>query len=515
LFLNNQLNITEKHLNLIFFSFASFIILIFTCRFNMPSIWSFVHLLVLFKFTTLVISDENPSNKWALLVAGSNGWYNYRHQADICHAYQILRKHGIPDSNIVVMMYDDIAYNEENKLSGKIINHPDGVDVYHNVPKDYIGKASHWLNICTDVNVKNFMNILLGKEKEMQHIGSGKVIKSGPNDHIFINFVDHGGSGILCFPEGEVREVSVECEEKLLAHSFTFQMTIGELNKTLTEMYRLKKYGQMLIYIEACESGSMFKNVLPNNIKIYATTAANARESSYACYFSDELETYLGDCYSVNWMENSDKELLWLETVGEQYKIVKFETNTSHVSEFGDRSVSKDYLSDFQGEEIFLKFGSSLFSQLLQPHQQQNIRPPNVYLDAVSSRDVPLEILKRKISKNGYESNDAKQNLHSLLLKRKYVDEFINQMVGEISKHFHLNHEAMLTKRVADVMDFDCHTKLVHHFSRNCFSFSKNAYALKYAYVLTNLCNTGIPVNEILIRMEESCKTAKMYSNIV
>ncbi|KRX19338.1 Legumain [Trichinella nelsoni] len=453
--------------------------------FNMLSIWSFLLLLVLFKSTTLVISDKNPGQKWALLVAGSNGWYNYRHQADICHAYQILRKHGIPDSNIVVMMYDDIAYNEENKLSGKIINHPHGVDVYQN-----------------DVNVNNFMKILLGKEKEMQHVGSGKVIKSGPDDHIFINFVDHGGRGILCFPEGE--------------------MTIGELNKTLTEMHRLKKYGQMLIYIEACESGSMFKNILPNDIKIYATTAANARESSYACYFSEELETYLGDCYSVNWMENSDKvrllqttELLWLETVREQYNIVKFETNTSHVSEFGDRSVSEDYLSDFQGEEIFFKFGNSLFLQLLQ-QQPQNRRPPNVHLDAVSSRDVPLEILKRKVSKNGYDSDAARQNLHSLLLKRKYVDEFINQMVVEISKHFHLNHHAMLTKRVADDgMDFDCHTKLVHHFSRNCFSFSKNTYALKYAYVLTNLCNTGIPVDEILIRMEKSCKTAKKYSNIV
>ena len=34
-------------------------------------------------------------------------------QADVCHAYQILHKHGIPDENIVVMMYDDIAYNKE------------------------------------------------------------------------------------------------------------------------------------------------------------------------------------------------------------------------------------------------------------------------------------------------------------------------------------------------------------------------------------------------------------------
>jgi legumain len=39
----------------------------------------------------------------------------------------------------------------------------------------------------------------------------------------------------------------------------------------------------------------------------WATTAANAIESSYACYFDDLRETYLGDVYSVNWMEDSDK----------------------------------------------------------------------------------------------------------------------------------------------------------------------------------------------------------------
>jgi len=50
---------------------------------------------------------------WAVLVAGSSGYDNYRHQADVCHAYQILHKNGIPDSNIVVMMYDDIAHNLE------------------------------------------------------------------------------------------------------------------------------------------------------------------------------------------------------------------------------------------------------------------------------------------------------------------------------------------------------------------------------------------------------------------
>ena len=34
-------------------------------------------------------------------------------QADVCHAYQILHAHGLSDDHIVVMMYDDIANNEE------------------------------------------------------------------------------------------------------------------------------------------------------------------------------------------------------------------------------------------------------------------------------------------------------------------------------------------------------------------------------------------------------------------
>lgn len=40
---------------------------------------------------------------------------------------------------------------------------------------------------------------------------------------------------------------------------------------------------------------------------VYATTAANPHESSYACYYDEKRDTYLGDWYSVNWMEDSDE----------------------------------------------------------------------------------------------------------------------------------------------------------------------------------------------------------------
>jgi len=68
---------------------------------------------------------------------------------------------------------------------------------------------------------------------------------------------------------------------------------------------------QKVIYMEACESGSMFEGILPNNIDVYATTAANTDEDSYGFYCPDlyptpppEYTTCLGDEYSISWLED-------------------------------------------------------------------------------------------------------------------------------------------------------------------------------------------------------------------
>jgi glycosylphosphatidylinositol transamidase (GPIT) subunit GPI8 len=70
-----------------------------------------MHRQLLLYISSVILFGINSSwaANWAVLVAGSSEWVNYRHQADVCHAYQILHKNGIPDSNIIVMMYDDLA----------------------------------------------------------------------------------------------------------------------------------------------------------------------------------------------------------------------------------------------------------------------------------------------------------------------------------------------------------------------------------------------------------------------
>ena len=184
---------------------------------------------------------------WVLLVAGSNGWFNYRHQADICHAYQIVHAHGVPDDRIIVMMYDDIAFNKENPTPGMIINQvniissllvtpllsnciqPNGTDVYHGVVKDYV---------CASVRPDIFLQVLQG-EKVDGIFGSGKTLESGPNDNVFVYFTDHGAKGLVAFGESVLKAT--------------------DLNKAIKNMYDNKKYKNMVFYVEACESGSMFK----------------------------------------------------------------------------------------------------------------------------------------------------------------------------------------------------------------------------------------------------------------
>ncbi|XP_007942730.1 legumain [Orycteropus afer afer] len=273
--------------------------------------------------------------------------------ADACHAYQIVHRNGIPDEQIIVMMYDDIANHGDNPTPGIVINRPNGTDVYQGVLKDYTNE---------DVTPENFLAVLRGDAEAVKGKGSGKVLKSGPRDHVFVYFTDHGAPGLLAFPNDD--------------------LYVKNLSKTIRYMYKHKMYQKMVFYIEACESGSMMRH-LPDDINVYATTAANPRESSYACYYDEERGTYLGDWYSVNWMEDSDVEDLTKETLHKQYELVKAHTNTSHVMQYGNKSIAAMKLMQFQGTRHKASSPISL--------------PPVKHLDLTPSPEVPLAIMKRRL----------------------------------------------------------------------------------------------------------------------
>ena len=56
----------------------------------------------------LAQSEEHTSN-WAVLVCASRYWFNYRHIANTLSMYRTVKRLGIPDSNIILMLSDDMA----------------------------------------------------------------------------------------------------------------------------------------------------------------------------------------------------------------------------------------------------------------------------------------------------------------------------------------------------------------------------------------------------------------------
>ncbi|RUS81743.1 hypothetical protein EGW08_010497, partial [Elysia chlorotica] len=406
--------------------------------------------------------DDDGGRHWALLVAGSTSYQNYRHQADICHAYHIVSKHGIPDERIIVMMYDDIAFNPANPFPGNIINQPNGPNVYPGVPKDYTKKE-----LRPDV----FLKVLTGDAEGVEKIlgRKGKVIKSGPKDRIFVNFADHGGPGVLVFP--------------------TKMLYKNELHSAIEEMHKNQQYSQMVFYVEACESGSMFSNFTAlQHLNVFATTAANPDEPSHGCYSDKTRHTFLGDVYSVNWMQDADRENLQQESLSDQYQVVKNETTSSHVMEYGDLSISELPVADFLGSSV---------SKSLYFTPERNA-PPHPTLDSVPSQDVAQEILMMKISSSrGEEQEKHKEELMNLWQRKKDSEAFFKSVVAEVADASLFDYYVEMPLEFSE--DFSCYRQSVELTMELCpgMDLTQNDYALRKLRVLANLCESNIPAQQI------------------
>ena len=142
-----------------------------------------------------IAAQATTQDHWAVIVAGSRGYGNYRHQADTCHAYQIMKKNGIPESNIIHMSYDDVANSSSNPYPGQLFNKPTakgtpGVDVYAGCNFDYKGE---------DVTAANLISVLKG---DSAAVGGKKVLKSTAESKVFFYFADHGAPGLVAMPAG-------------------------------------------------------------------------------------------------------------------------------------------------------------------------------------------------------------------------------------------------------------------------------------------------------------------------
>lgn len=199
--------------------------------------------------------------RWALLVAGSTGWANYRFQADVFAMYDILRRHGYDDDHIVLIVEDDVANHPRNPLPGTLRVSETGANLYHPEAIDYR---------LTEIKPDDIADILHGKRSERLP----EVIGTDEDDNVFIFWSGHGNIGSLDFGD-----------ERNMSHA------------TLRDILAETPHRKLLMAVEACYSGGLGETCagIPGMLFI---TAARSYETSHADVWSETAGVYLSNGFT-------------------------------------------------------------------------------------------------------------------------------------------------------------------------------------------------------------------------
>jgi legumain len=257
-------------------------------------------------------------------------------------------------------------------------------------------------------------------------------------------------------------------------------------------MHENNMYKEMTIYIEACESGSMFEGILEDNLNIYATTAANPHESSWGYYCSPDdvvngkhIGSCLGDLYSIVWMEDSDAADICSETLDTQFDTILTKTTKSHVMKYGDMSFTSEVVGNFQGT---CDSTATLSNFLRRPHKKAEDTREYASID---SRDAKLDYLYNKYLRT--QLPEDAQELQDEITKRSAIEQRFSYLRAAAGIQFE---EKQLVK------DFDCYKSVITAYEEQC---GRDEYDLKFFNNFVALCNARVAPTRILGLFNDMC----------
>lgn len=215
------------------------------------SIWAFLA-------WTAVTNGAHTSN-WAVLVSTSRFWFNYRHLANTLSLYRTVKRLGIPDSQILLLLPDDMACNPRNAFSGTVYSNADRrMDLYgENVEVDYRGY---------EVTVENFIRLLTDRWEES--VPASKRLQTDEGSNILIYMTGHGGSEFLKFQDSE-------------------EISSWDLADAFSQMREKKRYNEMLFMIDTCQANTLYRQFYAEGV--IATGSSEEDESSYSHHADNDV----------------------------------------------------------------------------------------------------------------------------------------------------------------------------------------------------------------------------------
>ncbi|CAN0463682.1 unnamed protein product, partial [Ectocarpus sp. 8 AP-2014] len=185
-------------------------------------------------------------------VCTSRFWFNYRHVANTLSVYHTVRRLGIPDSNIVLMLADDMPCNARNPFPGGVYNSKDHeLNLYEgDVEVDYRGE---------EVSVESFLRLLTGRT--LPGTPPSKTLATDEHSNVLIYMNGHGGDQFLKFHDME-------------------EVSSHDLGGALREMELKKRYHRVLFMVDTCQAMTLFEEIDSKDVICIGSSVRG--ENSYA-----------------------------------------------------------------------------------------------------------------------------------------------------------------------------------------------------------------------------------------
>ncbi|KAK4759918.1 hypothetical protein SAY87_023049 [Trapa incisa] len=208
------------------------------------------------------------TNNWAVLVCTSRFWFNYRHMANTLSLYRTVKRLGIPDERIILMLADDMACNARNKYPAQVFNNENHrLNLYgDNVEVDYRGY---------EVTVENFLRVLTGRHETA--VPRSKRLLSDEGSHILLYMTGHGGEEFLKFQDSE----------ELQSH---------DLADAVKQMKEKGRFKELLIMVDTCQAATLFSQL--HSPGVLAIGSSLKGENSYSHHLDSDVGVSVVDRFT-------------------------------------------------------------------------------------------------------------------------------------------------------------------------------------------------------------------------
>ncbi|KAJ7192969.1 peptidase C13 family-domain-containing protein [Mycena pura] len=279
-------------------------------------------------------STSNHTNNWAVLVCSSRYWFNYRHMANALGMYRTVKRLGIPDSNIILMLADDAACNARNKFPGSVYANPGrGLDLYgDNIEVDYRGY---------EVTVENLLRVLTGRMEPS--VPRSKRLLTDAHSNIFVYMTGHGGNEFLKFQDNE-------------------EISAFDIADAFEQMWQKKRYNEIFFMIDTCQANTMYSKFYSPNI--LATGSSKIDQSSYSYENDADIGVSVIDRYThyvLEYMERINKTSHHtMADLFASYDPVKIHSEPGVRTDLFSRPLNEVRITDFLGGVAHVEVGSGV-----------------------------------------------------------------------------------------------------------------------------------------------------------